>query len=231
MIQNTLSDTIEYIKDLTGLTNASDAKIVRAINYAADDYSRIQIFSGGKWKKQSSNHTDLSKASTTVTGSVVSLETEVIALEYVDYYRDGKWVRLNPTDQRDNNQPLDSIHSSGDYATEYDYDDHNLYFYPGFSSATSVRISYKRAHPRFDPTDLTVGMGVTPIDDEFLALGGATRLTIGSNDPSHVSIRNMYETMRLEIKDSIPKQDQNTPQRIKSNIPSVFMHRSRGKRY
>lgn len=222
MEENTLQTIIDYIKDLTGQTDASDAKIVRAINFTVDEYSRIRITGSGKWKRGFSNHGDLSTVTTTLSGNKLSLESEMIAIERVDIQDSGKYRNVLPTDLKDHDEPLDAIYETSALPKYYDYDHHHLYFYPGSDTSRTVRVHYKRAHPRFTTSNLTASLGIIPIDEEFLAIGASARLTIGSNDPSHVSIRSMYEGMKADIKDSQSKEDQNTPRKLKGNIPSVF---------
>lgn len=228
METNTLQTLKDYTIDLTGLSNLTDAKFVRAVNFSVDDYSRIKIFGSGKWKRDSSNHGDIARVTTSASGDKVSLESELIALEYVDIYYDGKYYRVNPKDQRDSQEPLDSVYNNAGLPKFYDYDNHHLYFYPSLGTTRTIRLSYKRAHPRFTTSTLSAqSIGIVPIDDEFLALGAAKRLTIGSNDPSHVEIRDMYERMKEDIKNSLPLQDQDTPQVLKGTVASVFKRRSR----
>lgn len=222
MQENTLQTLIDYIKETTGQTNASNAKVVRAINFAADEYSRIRIFGSGRWKRDSTNHGDISRVTATVSGSKSSLESELIALEYVHIYENGQYQAVLPVDQRDETEPLDSLYSGSGVPKYYDYDSHHIYWYPAISGSKTARLGYKRAHPRFSTDNLNQGLGTSPIDEEFLALGAMSRLTIGSNDPSHVSIRSMYDGMKRDIKNSIPMEDQNTPRRVKPKVNNVF---------
>lgn len=226
MQENTVQTLIDYVKDLTGQTNASNAKVIRALNFTADEYSRIQITESRGWKRESGNHGDLSRVTATVTGSKASLETEMIAIEYVDIFVNGTPKRLDPVNNPSEDTPLDASFSQAGIPQYYDYDNHHVYFYPPVSGSMTARISYKRAHPRFSTDNLTQSTGVLPIDDEFLALGACTRLTIGSNDPSHATIRNMYEGMKQDIKDAIPEQNQDAPRRLRPALNSAFTRRS-----
>lgn len=229
MNTNTVQTLKDYVIDLTGLTNLSDAKFIRALNFTTDDYSRIQIFSGGKWKRDSSNHGNLSRATATVSGDKSSLNSEMIAIEAIDIYHDGKYHRVIPIDQKDSGEPLDAVYSTAGVPKYYDYDNHYIRWYPNLSGSKTARISYKRAHPRFTTSNLSgQSIGIVPIDEEFLAVGTATRLTIGSSDTAHVALRDMYTGMKNEIKDSLPKQDQDTPAVLKAKVPSVFMKSRRG---
>lgn len=229
METNTVQTLKDYVIDLTGQTDLKDSKFIRALNFTVDEYSRIRIFGSGKWKRDSTNHGDLARVTTTASGQKVSLESEMIAIEYVDIIGDdGKYHRITPKDQRDFDVPPDTLYDTAGFPVVYDYDNHHLYFYPSLSSTRTIRLSYKRAHPRFTTSSLSSqDIGIVPIDEEFLAVGTAKRITIGSNDPSHVEIREMYERMKEDIKNSIPLQDQDTPQRMKGTVPTVFQRRSR----
>lgn len=222
MRENTLQDLIETIKDYTGQTNLKNDKAVRAINYAADEYSRIQIFTNSRWKRDSANQGDIAVVTAEVTGRKASLETELIAIEYVDVLINGQYRRLDPTENKKQDIPLDTQYNVAGNPREYDYDNHHVYFYPAISGTATVRIGYRRAHPRFTVDNLTQNTGVVPIDDEFLALGGAVRVMLGKNDTAFASTRDMYERMKQDIVDSIPKQDLDTPKRMIPQRQNAF---------
>lgn len=225
MQNNTLQTLIDYIKDLTGLNNASDAKIIRAINFAADEYSRIQQEVGGK--RDYSAYSNISRETTTTSNSKVSLDTDVISVEHVDILVDGKYQTLVPIKSRDYEQPLDTVFNTPARPEHYEYYNHHLYLYPAPDTSYTLRLTYLRAHPRFSTDNLTVSTSIIPIDDEFLANGAITRLMIGSNDPSMVSIRDAYERMKADIRTTIGKIDQDTAVRLKPKINSAFTRKSR----
>lgn len=234
MITNTLADTIQYVKDLTGQTNASDAKIVRALNYAVDHYTYLALTSSGKWKWDSTNQTDKPRMTTTITSATdkVELEVDTITVNQLEVLVDGKYKIVHPIDIRDNQeQPLESEYSVAGVPQYYDFDGRNLYLFPVSDATRTLRVTVGRAHPRFDSSDTTVSIGVSPIHEEYIALYAADRLMIGSNDPSRTQIRNEMTVKQEEIRDLFSKRDQDTGMRIKSKIPSVFRQRARGKRY
>lgn len=234
MQTNTLAETISFIKDITGQTNASDAKIVRALNYAVDHYTYLALTSSGKWKWDSRNQTDVPRITTTITSATdkVELEVDTITIQQVEVLVDGKYAIVHPIDIRDNqDRPLQTEYSVAGTPQYYDFDGRLLYLFPVSDSTRTLRVTTGRAHPRFDASDTTVSMGVSPIHEEYLALYAADRLMIGSNDPSRTQIRNEMTVKQEEIRDLFSKRDQDTPRRLKGTIPSVFMTRSRGKRY
>lgn len=234
MQSNTLSNTIDFIKDITGLTGASTAKIIRALNYGADHYTYLALTSSGRWKWDSTNQTDINRITTTITSAndKVELEVDTITVNRVEVLVDGKYQIVHPTDIRDNNEePLQTQFNDAGIPKYFDFDGRQLYLFPVSDQTRTLRVTIGRAHPRFTASDLTVGMGVPPIHEEYLALYAADRLMIGSSDTARTAIRNELTVKEAEIRDLFSKRDQNTGRRIKSMIPSVFMHRSRGKRY
>lgn len=233
MQTNTVQTLVDYIKDLTGQTNLSDAKAIRAINFAVDNYTYIALTSGGKWKWDSSNQTDVPRVTTTIGASdeKVSLETELLAIQQVEILENGKYKPLDPIDIRDRQDAsLSTVYSGTGEPQYYDYDSGNLYIYPQSDTSRTLRVTYSRAHPRFTTSDLSSSIGVVPIHEEYIALYAADRVMIGTNDPSRTQIRNEMVAKEAEIRDMFSKRDQDTQRRLKASIPSTFMQRSRGKR-
>lgn len=232
MQTNTLADTIEYIKDLTGQSNASTSKIVRAVNYAVDHYTYLALTSSGRWKWDSTNQTDVPRLTTTISSGVVELESDTITIQQAEILENGKYQILHPIDIRDNQeQPISEENSGTGVPRYYDLSGRLLYVFPAPDTARTLRLTVGRAHPRFDPTDTSVSLGVPPIHEEYIALYAADRIMIGSSDSARTAIRNELTIKQEEIRDLFSKRDQDTGRRIKGSIPSVFMHRARGKRY
>jgi hypothetical protein len=233
MESNTVQTLIDYVKDISGQDNASDAKIVRALNFGADKYSRIAITSSGKWRWDSSNQTDMPRITTTVGSSdtKVSLPTELIAIELVEILEDGDYQLVQPIDIRDNDsESLSAVYDSAGLTRYYDYDSAHLYLYPVSDSSRTLRVTYSRAHPRFSTSNLTQNVGVVPIDEEFLAFFAADRIMLGMNDPARTQVRQELQMMEADIRDMFSKRDQDTSRRLKGKTPDVFMRRSRGNR-
>lgn len=231
MQSNTVQTLIDYIKDITGLTNVSDAKVIRALNFGVDHYSYLRITSSNTWRWDSRNQTDLPTVTATLTtAGKLSLENEVIAIERVEILLNGKYQRLDPTDLKDNSTPLSTYYGDASTPKIYDYDTRHLYFYPVPDTSYTVRVIYSRAHPRFTTTNLTQSVGVEPIHEEYIALYAADKLMIGSNDPIRAQIRQDLVEKEAEIKDLAAKQDRDTTVRLKGKVPSVFMRRTRGNR-
>ena len=231
---NTVQTLIDYVKDISGLSGVSNAKVIRALNFGVDKYSRIAVTSSGKWRFDSSNHGDISRITSTITSTddKVSLPTELITIERVEVTDDsGKYQIVKPVDIRDNkDKALDTIYESDGVPKYYDYDSRHLYLYPNSDTSRTLRVTGSRAHPRFTVGNLTQDVGVIPIDEEFVAFYAADRLMIGSSDSARSAVRQELMVMEADIRDLFSKRDQDTPRRLKGSIPSVFTKRSRGKR-
>lgn len=233
MESNTVQTLIDYTKDLTGLDNASDAKIIRALNFAVDHYSYLRITSSGRWRWDSRNQSDLPRVTTTIDSSnnKVSLENELMALERVEVTENELYQIVHPIDIRDNqDDSLSTVYQSTGLPKYYDYDSRYLYLYPTSDTTRTLRLTYSRAHPRYSTDNLTQSTGVNPVHEEYIALYAADRLMIGSNDDIRSQIRNELTIKAEEIRDLASKQDQDTARRLKASIPSVFTKRTRGKR-
>jgi hypothetical protein len=107
MIQNTVNTLVEYVKDLSGQTNAPIAKIIRALNFGTDHLSTIKLMAGSKSNPDSSTHSDL--PSTTVTTSATTLSQtggdldngELSTLRTFEIELGGVYTRLRTVDTRD----------------------------------------------------------------------------------------------------------------------------------
>lgn len=226
MQSNTVQTLIDYIKDITGQTNISTAKAIRALNFAVDHYSYLRVTSSGTWNWDSRNQTDMPRVTATLTGDKLSLENELIAIEHVEALSDGKYYTVEPLNQRERSQPLDSIYNGSGLPKYYDYDSRHLRFFPNGQS-TTVRVTYSRAHPRYSADNLTQSTGVEPIHEEYIALYAADKVMLGMNDPMRAQIKNEIKEKEQEIKDLASKQDRDTTRRLKPIINSAFRRKTR----
>ena len=233
MIENTVQTLIDDVKEMSGQNSASDARIVRSLNFAADSYSRIAITASGRWRFDSANHGDLSRVTATLSPSEskLPLESELIAIRKVEMYVNGEWKVLLPIDERDRKtQSLETEYGTASETMYYDVDANHLRFYPQSNVSCTIRVTYLRGHPRFSVDNLTQSTGVIPIDDEYLALYAAKRIMIGTNDPSYTAIRNELAEMKEDIKDMYSKRDQDSPRRLTTKIPGAFLRSGRHNR-
>ena len=229
MQTNTVQTLIDYVKDLTGLTNAGDAQVIRALNFAVDHYSYLGLTSSGRWKWDSRLNNDVSRVTGTVTTSgTVTLEDEASTVEHFEVLVNGKYKTLKPKDQRDSANPLSTQFDGTGTPEYYDVEGRFVRVYPLPDTSYTVRLAYGRAHPRFSADNLTQEVGVEPMHEEYIALYAADRLMIGSNDPSRTQIRNEMQLKEGEIRDLFSKRDQDTPTRLKGKISSTF--RSSGRK-
>lgn len=228
MIENTVYDLIESIKDLSGQTNISTAKAIRALNFGADSYSRLHILNSGKWKEDSNNHENLPRITTTITSAdeKVSLPLELIAIQNVEVMTDGRYQPLEHIDAYDSKDAsLSTVYATTGVPKRYDYDADNLYLYPQTDSSITLRVTYSRAHPRFSVDELTQSTGVVPIDDEYLVMYAVKYVMTGSNDPSIVGIKQDLQGMRNDVVVMYQNRNQNSVRRIKPKISNAFSKR------
>lgn len=225
MQTNTVQTLIDYVKDLSGQSNASTAKIIRALNFAVDHYSYLRITANGTWKWDSRNHSDLPRVTATLSGNKLSVENELVAIQHVEIYDNGLYHTVYPKDQRTEVEPLDNVYNGSGIPKYYDYDSRHLYFYPTADQSYTVRVTYSRAHPRFSTDNLTQSTGLEPIHEEYIALYAADRIMLGMSDSARVAVREELRIKEQEIKDLASKKDQDTPRRLKGKIPSTFMRK------
>jgi hypothetical protein len=218
MIQNTVQTLIDYVKDLTGQSNASTAKIIRALNFAVDNYSYIKITSSGRWKWDSRSQGDLNVVSTTTSDSILTLEDELTAIQSLEVLVDGSYKLLENIDQRDVDRPLSTLTTGNSYPAYFDPEGRFVRLYPAPTGSYTYRLTYTRPHPRYSADALTAETGIEPIHEEYIALYAADRLMIGSNDPSRTAIRNELSVKEREIRDLSSKRDQSRPMKLPMKI-------------
>jgi hypothetical protein len=223
MVTNTLQTLIDYTKDLTGLTNVSNAKVIRALNFGVDSLSFLSLLASGRVKNDSRKHGDIPRVTTTVTAGTtkVLLEDELATLQGIDIYVNGEWVKMGTVDRRDISEPLDTHYGTGT-PRDYDVEAGHAYLYPVPDASYELRLTYGRPHPRFEESDLTLSTGIMPLHEEYVALFAADRLMIGSNDPSRAQIRNELALIRKDVIDSFKIQDESGSKRIKPKVNGAF---------
>lgn len=216
MVQNTVQTLIDYVKDLTGLTNASDAKIVRALNFGVDDYSRQRVLSSKRFTPDSTNHGNIARVTATATNGTLSLDEleELIGIRQVEVLVGGSYQIVESSDIKDESMPLDTLYAGTGAPQVYDIRSNTLYLYPAPSGSMTIRLEYTRNHPRFTTDNLSQNVGVLNIDDEYVAMFAADRLMIGSNDPSRTQIRNELEMKKKEMKQTFGNLDQDHSKRV-----------------
>lgn len=229
MQTNTVQTLIDYVKDITGQTEASDAKIVRALNFATDHYSYLKITAGGRWKWDSPNQSGQSRATATLSGGTLSfsdfsadVEAGILAIQHVEAQEGGKYYTVKPIDQKDSGEPLDTVYDTAGVPLYYDIEGRTLNFYPSTNTGRTVRLTFSRVHPRYSTDSLDADTGVDPVHDEYIALYAADRIMLGTNDPNRNNIKNELLLFEREIRDLSDKQDQDTPRLLRPKIAGVF---------
>lgn len=218
MIQNTVQTLIEYVKDISGQTNASNAKIIRALNFAVDNYSYIKITSSGRWKWDSRAQGDLSVVTTTTSDSILELEDELTAISSLEVLVDGTYRLLENADQRDFDRSISSITTGLSHPGYFDLEGRFIRLYPAPTASQTYRLTFSRPHPRFSEAELNVATGIEPIHEEYIALYAADRIMLGTNDPSRTAIRNELSMKEREIRELSSKRDQSRPMKLPMRI-------------
>lgn len=221
MIQNTVQTLIDYVKDISGQTNASDAKIIRAMNFGADHISVIKQLTGSKTNPDSSNHTDVSRTSVTTSDTTLSLtggdldEGEALILRHLEILTGDIYTRLVPIDSRDSQyEYLQGQTGEPEY---FDIEGNQIRLLPLPTASYTYRLSYGRVHPRFSTSNLTQATGLLPNEEEYVALYAADRIMIGSSDSARTAVRNELTIKKTEIEKMTSLRDQTAPKRLKPN--------------
>jgi hypothetical protein len=219
MIQNTVQTLIDYVKDLSGQTNATNAKIIRALSFGTDHLSTIKLLAGSKSNPDSSNHTDLS--STRVTTSAITLsqsggtldEGELSTLRRLEIDSGGVLTPLRTIDTRD--ADFEYLQNQTGIPTHFDIDGNTIRLYPKPNTSYTYKLTYGRVHPRYDVNNLTQATGLLPNEEEYVALYAADRIMIGMSDSARAAVRNELPIKQREIEKMVGLKDQSTSKRLK----------------
>jgi hypothetical protein len=227
MIQNNVQTLIDYVKDLSGQTNASTAKIIRALNFGVDHVSVIKQLKASKSNPDSSNHEDVSRASVTTSDTTLGMyggdipQDGLLTFRYIERLNaDGTYTRLEPKDERDSN--YSALQGQSGTPRYYDVVGQTIRPLPVPDNSFTYRLAYGRNHPRYSADNLTQTTGLLPVEEEYVALYAADRITIGTNDPTRTSIRNEMTVKQREIEDMVAMKDQNTVRRVKPKVEATF---------
>lgn len=225
MIQNTVQTLIDYVKDLSGQTNASNAKVIRALNFGTDHLSVLKLMAGSKTNPDSSNHTDLSRTTVTTSDATLSLSGgeldngEALTFRHLEIGQGDGYERLIPIDSRD--AEYENLQNQTGIPRYFDIEGNILRLLPQPATSYTYRLSFGRVHPRYSADNLTQATGLLPNEEEYVALYAADRLMIGSNDPSRVQVRNELTVKAEEIKKMLALRDQSTSKRLKPKASTL----------
>jgi len=225
MQQNTVQTLIDYVKDLSGLTNATTAKIIRALNFGTDHLSVIKLMATSKTNPDSSNHSDVTRSVVTTSAETLSIRGgdldrgEVMTFRHLEIKSGDSYERLLPIDSRD--ALYENLQNQTGTPQYFDIEGETLRLLPKPSGSYTYRLIYGRVHPRYSADNLTQSTGLLPNEEEYVALYAADRLMIGSNDPSRTQIRNEMTVKADEIKQMVAKTDQAASKRLKPKASTL----------
>ena len=229
MQQYTVQTLIDYVKDLSGQTNATTARIIRALNFAVDHLFVVKLLAGSKTNPDSSNHTDLSRTSVTTSALTLSLSGgdldngELLSFRHVEIATGDTHTRLIPIDSRD--ADYEYLQNQTGEPTHFDIEGNIIRLFPKPDTSYTYRLSYGRVHPRFTTDNLTQATGLLPLEEEYVALYASDRLMIGTNDASRTQVRNELTVMEGTIKKMTTLRDQTASKRLKPKT-STFTRNS-----
>jgi hypothetical protein len=224
---STKQGLVEHLKFVSGQDSLNINDATRLLNFALDDYSSIAMASSGKWKFDDTTNTTNPIATATLNAGEehIPLDIEFLMVDQVQILIDGKYEVLEPIDPRDDKENvLASVYDTAGKPRYYDYDAHNLYFYPKSDTTRTVKVRFSRAANHFDVTDTNASIGIPSIHYEYLSLKAAQKLGFRINDDAMAMIER--ELIKWEgvdgqggkIRDFYSKRDQDTPRRLKAKI-------------
>lgn len=221
MIQNTVQTLIDYVKDLSGQTNVTTAKVIRALNFGTDHLSVIKLMAGGTVNPDSSNHSDLPRTTVTTSDTALSLaggtldEGELNTLRMLEVLVGSEYKRLASIDTR--SYDYEYQQSTTGTPEYFDMDGNIIRLYPVPNTSYTYRLTYGRVHPRYSADNLTQSTGLLPNEEEYVALYAADRIMIGVSDSARTAVRNEMATKQAEIEKMVGLKDQSTSKRLKPN--------------
>jgi hypothetical protein len=222
----TFSDTtdlqgiFQHTKFISGQDSLNIKDFTRLANYALDDYSYLAITSSGQWKFDDSTYTTHPSATRTVNSGQADydLDTTFLTVDSVQLLVDGKYKTLEPIDRKNRTQPLTATYATNGQPEAFDFDGESIFLYPTPSQGYTMKVFFSRAVQYFDVTDTTATIGIPRIHHEYIALHASHRLTLRTNDPNRVQIRDELMQFEKKIRDFYSKRDMTQPRRLKGNI-------------
>lgn len=229
MIQNNVQTLVDYVKDISGQTNASTAKIVRMLNFGVDHLSILGLLSGSKVNPDYSNHTDISRAVVTTNNATLDVyggdiaQDQSVTFRVIEVLINGLYKKLIPIDERD--EEYEYLQNSSARPTHYDITGQIIRPLPVPDATYTYRLTYGRVHPRFTTDNLTQPTGLLPLQEEYVGLYAADRIMIGASDSARTAVRNELTVMQTELKNLFALRDQATPRRLKAKTQYAFNNR------
>jgi hypothetical protein len=230
MIQNTVQTLVDYVKDISGQTNATTAKIIRAMNFGVDHLSILGLLSGAKVNPDYSNHTDTPSSVVTTSDATLSTsggdieQDQAVTFRFIEVLdANGIYRRLIPIDERD--EDYTTLQGQSGTPTHYDISGQTIKPLPVPDGSYTYRLTHGRVHPRYSASNLTQTTGLLPLQEEYVALYAADRIMLGGSDSARTAVRNEMTVMQNELKQLFALRDQNTPRRMKPKQNYSFTSR------
>lgn len=232
---NTFNDTsaneqglVQHLRFITGLDSLGINDIVRLFNFALDDYGYLALTSSGRWKFDDSTHRN-SDGERTLPIASATLNAEETSIPLSSNFMSIEKVTLDgniliPIDNRDYQSRTPSqVFGSNGTPTHFDYDAHNLFFYPNGSGGT-VKILYSRLSPYFEVTDEAVEVGIPRHHHLYLVLHAARQLGFKTIDSNRTDIKEELQKWEGvngfggKIRDWYFRRDQTTGRKMRAKI-------------
>jgi hypothetical protein len=231
MQTNTVQTLIDYAKDLSGQTNAPVAKVIRALNFGTDSLSTIKLLVANKTNPDSSNQSDVPRATVTTSDTVLSAyggdigQDELVNFVGIEIRQtDGTYTKLTGIDIR--SDEYSNLQTQTGTPTHFDLSGQIIRPLPVPNSTFTYRLSYGRVHPRYAADNLTQPTGLLPLEEEYVATFAADKLMVGSTDPMRASLRNDLVVLEKKIEQMLPKRDQITPKKLTPKTTGTFINNS-----
>ncbi len=219
MIQNTVQTLIDYAKDISGKSNATTAKIIRALNFGKDHLGVIKQMAGSRTNPDSSSHTDVSRVTVTTSDTTLSISggdlenNEALVLRHLEIATGSTYTRLTPIDSRD--AEYEYLQNQSGEPTHFDIEGNIIRPLPVPNASYTYRLSYGRVHPGFSTDSLTTSTGLLPNEEEYVALYAADKIMLGASDTARTAVRNELTVKEAEIKKMTALRDQTSSKRLK----------------
>jgi len=219
MQQYTVQTLVDYVKDISGQTNAPIAKIIRALNFGVDHLSTLKVLAGSKTNPDSSNHTDVSRVTVTTSSATLNIsggdleDGEALVFRHLEVATGSTYTRLSSIDSRD--AEYEYLQNQTGEPTHFDIEGNIVRLLPTPSGSFTYRLSYGRVHPRYTTSNLTQSTGLLPNEEEYVGLYAADKILIGTNDPTRTQVRNELTVKEGEIMKMTALRDQSVSRRLK----------------
>lgn len=222
---STYQTALDQLKFLTGQDNLSDADGTRLLDFAIDSYSDIAMKGDGRWKFDAHTTTThpIATANLVASQNDYELDTNFLQIDRVECLVEDTWTVLTPIDRRDDRAtPLSELYEDDGTPEAYDYDGNSIFLYPAPDTAVTAGLKVFYTRPVSYITALSDTIGIPRIHTEYLALKGASRLSLKTNDQNRAQLVMEVEKMEEQIRQYFARRDEGTPKRLKPKQEGAF---------